>query len=195
MRDPDRRRLLPLALLLLVGCTSTVRPPLGPLEDPVTVFLVREARHSGLVLPQEGFGYVEYGYGEWEWYAMEADSWYRVFPAVLWPTRGTLGRRTSAAEDELELRERWWWLELESFRVERARADALRDRLDAAFESRLDELHHSKAYGIDFVPSDDGYWCLFNCHDSMTDWLREIGCEVGRVPIRGGLSLERRAES
>jgi len=40
----------------------------------------------GLVLPTgdpaPAPGWVEYGFGEWEWYALGNDAWYRVFPAM-----------------------------------------------------------------------------------------------------------------
>jgi hypothetical protein len=178
----------------LLGCTSTVRPPDSPLADPVTVCLVHDERHRGLVVPWPDGGFVEYGYGEWRWYAELDDAWYRAFPAVLWPTRGALGRRPSDAPDLDALRLRWSWLQLLPVTVERHRVDALRTRLEAAFAERAAELYHNAAYGFDFVPSEDGFWCLFNCNDAVAEWLEELGCTVSWVPIRTGLEVAGRSD-
>ena len=103
-RASTRRRWLSrrtnLGLLLLAGailifanagCVSTIEPPSNP-RQPVTVFLQSEARHKGLLLPKAEGRFVEYGFGDYDWYALEKDRWYYVFDTVLWPTKGTLGR-------------------------------------------------------------------------------------------------------
>ncbi|MBM3961729.1 MAG: hypothetical protein FJ306_07500 [Planctomycetes bacterium] len=95
MRPAVRRALVAATaagLWTVVGCTATVTPP-RTVAQPATVHSRREAMHTGLVLPPatDGAGFVEFGYGEWEWFARGNDAWYRVFPTVLWPTMGTLG--------------------------------------------------------------------------------------------------------
>lgn len=63
--------LLPLAY----GCTSTITPPAKPVE-PTTVYLLREAMHTGLVFAPApgGTEYVEFGYGDWSWFALARDA-------------------------------------------------------------------------------------------------------------------------
>ena len=116
------------------GCASSVRSPLSP-EDPVEAFLLVDAMHRGLWMPREQGGYVEYGYGEWSWYAEGDDSWYDVFSTIFWPTRGTLGRRISPASDEQELRRRHAGQALERLVVARADMHSLRAELDALVEA------------------------------------------------------------
>jgi hypothetical protein len=187
------RALAAVALLLalawaLVGCTSTVHRPRGPLAAPVVVLLAQDGRHLGLLLPRGG-RYVEYGFGEYAWYAELRDAWYRAFPAMLWPTAGTIGRREVEAADAAGVRRRLWWMQLDEIPVEGERAAALLARLDARFAAGGPAVHNP-TYGIDFAADPDGYWCLFNCNDAVAGWLEELGCRVSWVPLRLDLEVE-----
>ncbi len=189
------RELLPrwsawLAVCALAGCTSVVRAPPAP-GDPVPVFLLLDARHRGLLLPAaDGKGLVEYGFGDWDWYALNEDAWYDVFDTVLWPASGALGRRPTDAADAPSLRARYPWMELHEFAVEREAMEALRGELEAPFAARAADQHFNPRYGMTFVPADDGFWCLFNCNDAAALWLERLGCEVSWVPLRLGLSVK-----
>lgn len=192
MRKSRRRRfavtlLISIALVSFVGCTSVVRPPTS-VRDPQEVALVYDARHRGLILPREDGTWVEYGFGEYAWYAELRDAWYRVFPTMLWPTGGTLGRRELGAGPPVASLP---WAKLETIFVERALAMQLRQSLDERFAARSEALVHNAVYRFDFVPDDDGYWCLFNCSDAVAGWLRQLDCRVSWVPIRFDLAVAR----
>ena len=187
-----RRRLLVLALVMLpvpvFGCTATITPPPAP-NEPTTVFLLSEAMHTGVVLPPLGPDdeFVEFGYGDWNWFALGNDAWYRVFPTVLWPTQGTLGRRTFGARDERQLRSAAWWTTLSPVVVDAQKARELRLRLQAQFDAGASAMVRRQDLGFAFVPVDDSYWFGFTCADAAGQWFTELGCEVGWVPIRSGL--------
>jgi hypothetical protein len=169
------------------GCTSTITPP-ATVTDPVTVFLLREAMHSGIVLPRSGDGeYVEFGFGDWSWFALANDSWYHVFATVLWPTQGTLGRRTFGARTATELRQRVTWAELQPLAVERTKADALVGRLQREHDARIAEAVTRPTLGWTFVPYDRSYWFPQTCADVAAEWFRELDCSVGWTPIRASL--------
>ena len=74
-------------LLLLIilpinfSCTATLQLKPEP-QDPVEFFLSDQGRHSSLLLPSSTGEWIEFTYGEWEWFAKNNDHWYRV-PAVL----------------------------------------------------------------------------------------------------------------
>src|SRR5687768_7285716 len=106
------------------GCATTIRPPADP-KDPVSVALIDYGYHASLALPAGPGTSVEYAYGEWEWFARNNDAWYRVFPALCWPTRGALGRRALAFPPEVACEE------ILVFQVGRAEAEALLARLNA----------------------------------------------------------------
>ena len=194
---PDsRRRWLSAALLLLgtvglfavTGCTSVIHPPRAP-EDPVAVYLLMDDQHRGLWLPAGASGFVGYGFGDWDWFATNHDAWYYVFDTVLWPTHGTLGRRSSAARSADELRRELHWMQLHEIVVARGNMEALRAELADSFAKGADEQVYNELHRMTFVPHPDSYWFLYNCNDAVTGWLRKLGCSVSWVPIRLDLTM------
>ena len=179
-------------LVLLVGCTSTVVPPLDPV-DPVEVFVLSEAMHTGLVLPPDPGAsgnpdqYVEFGFGDWDWYALGNDAWHNAFATVLWPTQGGLGRRTFGARTPAELRRRASWAKLQPIVVSREKAALLRRRLQAEFDGARKQVVVNRRYGFRFVPTRYSYWLWQNCADLAVDWLQELDCSVWWCPVRYGL--------
>ncbi|MCA8943278.1 MAG: DUF2459 domain-containing protein [Planctomycetes bacterium] len=169
-------------LVWAIGCTSTIRPP-AQVDDPVDIFLLLDARHRGLILPHPDDGLVEYGYGEWWWYALGDDAWYDAFRAVLWPTQGTLGRRRTGATDLESLRDRFHWMTIQSLVVERERVNSLVEDLETARAERREDEIWSDRYGFWFVPFRTDYWAFHNCNDEVADWLERLGCDVSWVPI------------
>lgn len=179
--------LLLLVFLALGGCTSTVQPPSDVGAHPVSVWLVRDARHRGLILPSADGQLLEFGYGEYAWYAEMRDAWYRVFPAALWPTPGTLGVRRLGATRGEQLAAVLPGASVDELVVARDGVESLRQQLLDRFAAAGAPLWNG-IYGFDFVPDPAGYWCLFNCNDAVADWLVALGCRVSWVPIR--LDLE-----
>lgn len=192
-----RRRLLGVALLLAVlavsmfGCTSTITPPPAPAR-PVTVFLLREALHTGVVLPPiaPGDEYVEFGYGDWSWFALGDDAWYHVFATVLWPTQGALGRRSFATREAADLPRVAYWADVTPLQVEAELAQQLRLRLQAQFDAGATGAVQRPELGFTFVPWDRSYWFVDNCADVAAEWFTELGCSVGWAPVRAGLQVE-----
>ncbi|MCB9876493.1 MAG: DUF2459 domain-containing protein [Planctomycetes bacterium] len=184
------RAMIPVTLFFS-ACAAPVTPPTD-LRDPVTVFVLREALHTGLVLPPIGDGgvWVEFGFGDWSWYACGNDAWYRVFETVLWPTQGAFARRVFRARDDRRLREVASWAELLGVQVERERAVLLRAVLQQAFDAGSEGLVAQPRYRMEFVPDDGGYWWAANCNDRVGEWLELLGCEVGWRPIVTSLSIE-----
>ena len=175
--------------LLSLGCTSTITPPREP-AHPTTVYLLREAMHSGLVLPPSPGSpdYVEYGFGDWGWFALGHDAWYHVFATVLWPTAGALARRTFAAANDSELRARVTWAELQALTVDGDLVARLRAELQQRFEAGLAHAVRRADLGWTFVPMDRGYWFGNTCADVAAEWFVALGCEVSWVPIRASLT-------
>jgi hypothetical protein len=179
-----------LGLGLWTAPPSEVRPP-ADVEDPVSIRLLAAGRHSGLLLPCGDGRVVEYGYGEWSWYALGRDDWWRAPATVLWPNQGTLGRRYVRAEVLDAMGESYGGARLFSFLVERLRAERLLARLKAEFAA-LGPGHHSDLYDMDFVRHPHRFHLLHDCHDEVAEWLGELGCTVTWTPIRTGLSVWNR---
>jgi hypothetical protein len=187
------------ALLALAGasCASLVTAPSG-VADPVSVFVLKEALHTGLVLPPtpDAAGspehYVEFGFGDWAFYALGDDGASGAVPAVLWPTRGALGRRSFAVSDDAALLREVAWADLTPVVVSRARAAALRRELQEAFDGARKQVIVDRRSGVKFVPSDQGYWWPNTCADVAAGWLEELGCEVAWAPVRASLYVAPR---
>lgn len=166
------------------GCTKTFRLPPPP-EDPVEVWFVHEAMHKGIVLPSDGGGSVEWGVGEWAWYAEEANTWLDAPRAVLWPSDAALSRRVlrySTPEEMVEAQEDTRVLR---FDAERKLVAVLRSQLERQWEAgralaadsgRKDVVVGPR--GEVFVPLDASYWMFWNCNDAAAGWLRALGCDV-----------------
>lgn len=182
-----------LIALLMCGCTVTVTPPLDP-EDPVTVFVLSEAMHTGVVLPPDPGSsghpgeYVEFGFGEFGWWALTEDSWYNGFSTVLWPTEGALGRRTFGARDADSLRLRARWAGLQPIMVSRKKAAALRRQLQQEFDGARKRVVVRNEVGFKFVPS-ESYSLLNNCADVAARWLHALDCDVSWAPVRYDLEV------
>jgi hypothetical protein len=164
----------------LNGCVATIEPPSPPI-DPCNVYLLRSAYHVGIVLPDFEGGLVEYGYGEWNWYALMHDSWYNVFSTLLWPTQGCLCRRKVGGRVSLE---RFPGGSLEPVVVSETRAKDLVDRLEDRFQEKAATLIYNSAYGLEFVHASRGFWAFYNCHDAVADWFIDLECDVTWYPIR-----------
>lgn len=197
MSRPRRRRIAFLAvvgaLLAVVawcGCASTVTPPTDP-PDPIVVHLLSTGRHAGVLLPNGDGRTVEYGYGDWNWYALLRNDWWRAPATVLWPSQGTLGRRYIRDSDLAAMDRSYGGGTLEELRVSRASAERLLAYLDADFAAG-GEPHYNELYDMSFVKHPDEFWGFHDCHDEVAEWLRELECSVGRAPIRTGLRVETR---
>ena len=195
-RRPSRSRrvaraalllLLLVLLFLFLRRRSEVRPP-PPTSDTVVVRLLAAGLHSGLLLPCGGGNVVEYGYGEWGWYARDESAWWRAPRIVLVPSQGAIGRRYLREEDLAATGGKYGGATLVSIRVPRAAAEALVARLDLEFETG-GEPYHNQLYDMDFVTCPERFHLLHECHDATAEWLRELGCEVDASPIRVGLTV------
>jgi hypothetical protein len=175
------------AYLLLFGWTAKVTPPDHP-EQPVTVLLIFDQMHRGLLLPQ-GDGYVEYGFLDWNWHARAEDRWYDVFATVLWPTPGALARRLHPAVDAAALRAALPSARLQQLSVGGADVERLRFRLAAQFERGSQAMVLRTGLHMAFVPWDRSYWFADNCSTAVLDWLRELGCSVSWLPLALDLAV------
>ncbi|GGX77241.1 hypothetical protein GCM10007160_00540 [Litchfieldella qijiaojingensis] len=184
-----------LAFLLLTGCAGRVTPPVV-LHEPVDVYLVDHGRHSSLVLPR-GQGLVRYAYGEWGWYVMGRRGTLAGMSAMLWPTRGALGRRifpdlaispfpTWVAPEGVE--------EVFSLQAEAARVEQLQRELDRAFDAGSDQVHYHEGYDLEFVPYHRPYWLGHQSNLVTAQWLESLGFEVAGIPWLSNWHIETPTE-
>lgn len=176
-------------LVALWGTTASVMPPASP-DDPVTVMLIADELHRGLLLPDGAGGFVEFGFGDWEYYARGDDGCCGTIAALFWPTPGTLSRRMLPLLDPAGVRAALPWARFQELRVGRTAARALCERLDAACVAQRGRQVARPNWNMTFVPWPRRFWVLDNCGDAVADWLRELGCSVSWVPICLDLRVE-----
>ncbi len=172
----------------LAGCTSLVTP-WAVVPDPVEVLIVRDGIHTGLILPCSMGMCIEYGYGEWNWYALNKDKWYDVFDTVLWPTQGALARRVYVISDINELISYRGSGTAVMLRVSRRRVDSLCQILDSLYTAGRATEVYNPVTRMHLVKYDRGFWWHNNCADAVAEWLRALGCTVTFDLVRTGLSL------
>lgn len=128
------------ALLLPLSIPTTVTPP-ASLSEPMPVFLVDFGRTPSLVLAVKDARMVAYVYGDWNYYALRNRGAFDGLYALLWPSRGTLGRKEIAGRPSAQTLRQGIGSdvqEIHAFSVERSAVDRLRQELvhGPAFGSR-----------------------------------------------------------
>lgn len=167
-----------LLAIALTGCTTIIHPPVAP-EDPVSVVVADYGYHSSLLLPLPDGGSMEYAFGEWDWFALNRDEWYRVCGTLCCPNQGALGRRRlSMAPTRAVAEGALYCREAHEIRVARASADLLAKRLDDRFRKNLETRVYNPVLRLEFVHDEIDYCFFVNCNHVLARWLRELGCEL-----------------
>ncbi len=183
MNHAGRGLAIAAACLLNAGCATRVIPPLAP-ADPAPVFIADYGLHSSLVFPlalrgEGSTGAVEYAYGEWEWYALGNEAWWRAPGVVLVPNPGALGRREIGAAANAETLALALGAEgIAEATVDRERAVALLRDLDARWEARAETRVRNSRVGLEFVRDERDYWMFHHCNTQTAEWLEALGCRV-----------------
>ena len=163
---------------LLVGCVNRITPPPST-REPTTVYIVDYGVHASLLLPRDSQTHVEYAFGEWEWFALDHDDWYRAIPLAVGSHPGALGRRRVSAADESAIAGELHPKALYPVTLDRSAVDALLQSLDTAFDAQNARQVYGVKACLDFVPSERTYGLFQNCNTVVADWLGEAGCEIG----------------
>lgn len=158
---------------------AVIHPPAAP-PDPVDVYLLKDGRHTGLLLPTADGRIARYTYGEWEWYALIHKGPYRAVAALFWPTQATFGRHFYAGPPS-EGRVRAIFgsdLTVYPVTVSMQKVQDLEARLNRRFDQQKDSLIANETYGLEFVKDPEPYWLFHDSNNEVAIWLRELGCEV-----------------
>jgi hypothetical protein len=145
----------------------------------VPVFVTDYSRHSSILLPTPQGYYVEYAFGDFQWFALSQTQSSNGVHAMLWSDGSTLGRRQlTLPDDPLEVAAATDAEKVIRFKAPRAKVDALRNELDAAYFARHDTITYNPASSMWFVRSREPYNALHNCNHLTARWLRQLGCQI-----------------
>ncbi len=172
--------MMSLTLASLAACTTVVVPPAAP-TAPVQVFLLDHGRHASLVLPAADGALLRYAYGDWRYYAQSHTGPAAGVAALLWPTRGALGRRRLRGPASLAALRGELRVGLQAFyvlNVSGARLRALRERLERRFRDGEGAPLYNPVYDLWFVRDAQDYDLLHNSNQTVAGWLWALGCRV-----------------
>lgn len=141
--------------------------------------LLDHGKHASLVLQVGSQKMVRYGFGDWRYYALAQEGFINGARALLWPTQAGLGRkllRASFDKQSIDIAlpvgiEKMW-----IFKVERMKAEKLRQELDGIFRQNLSTLHVNRIYDLEFVHHPKTYWAFNNSNQEIALWLGKLGC-------------------
>lgn len=176
---------LTLSLLLgvfpfLQACTWTVIPP-EPTVEPATVYLSVYGRHTRLALPTDTGRYVEYGFGDWRFYAEENRTLIDGFQALFFSSGATLSRRGLPEPNSDNLRLHFSSVRTEAIEVPSHLAVQLRDDLMRAWEEAGGE-QIDQGY-LSFRRAPEHYSLFNNSNHQTARWLKQLQCDVQGAPF------------
>ncbi len=177
--------------LLLPGCAWTVRAP-ATVADPVPVWISEYGKHCRVAVPSGRSTFVEYGFGEWNFYAREKRDIFSILRAGSGFGAGAFSRREliPAADGTLSP----WQTggtRSESVLVERARAESLRGKLDARWQSNRHNVRQREIDGVVVSRDSARYHVFRNSNHATAEWLRELGCDVRGFPLLSNFRVDR----
>jgi hypothetical protein len=177
------------ALLGVPGCAWTIKPPAAP-PDPVTVWVTEYGRHSRVALPSGRATFLEYGFGEWNFYAREQRGLFSTLRAGAGLGAAAFSRRElSPAEDGTLGPGQTGGMRAVSLQVARSAAEGLRERLEARWAANQPQVIVRSADGVP-VSRDRGRYHLFaNSNHATAGWLRDLGCRVTGFPVLSNFRL------
>lgn len=185
-----RRLLAATAVIALVitaiglwGCTTTIIPPSADYvaENPVYVHIADYGRHSSIMLPLDGDDgrMVEYGFGEWRFFALNEEGVGGVARALFVSSDGTISRRYVSGPFTAEhLQGMLLFDHLYSIRVHRDDAINLREKLDRRYKEHIDSEIYNARSRLHFVKVDEQYTLSNNCNPVLARWLKQLRCEI-----------------
>lgn len=182
------RLFLCLAAGWLSGCAWKIHPP-AEVQDPVPVYLTEYGRHTRVALPVDSRRFMEYGFGEWNFYGLEKNGALDGLRAIFGMGEGAFSRRELAASHEGRL-------DLQTsggFRSERLEVERKDVRqLMQVLEARWSQNEEVRIREWDAVPvSRDPvrYHLFYNSNHVAAKWLRDLGCEISGTPVFSNFSV------
>jgi hypothetical protein len=177
--------------LVLPGCAWTVRGP-AAVADPVPVWISEYGKHCRVAVPSGRSTFIEYGFGEWNFYAREKRDIFSILRAGSGFGAGALSRRELIPAPDGTLGP--WQTggtRSESLLVERSRAESLRSKLDARWQANRHSVRQREIDGVVVSRDPARYHVFRNSNHATAEWLRELGCDVRGFPLLSNFRVAR----
>lgn len=181
---PQPARMAGLLVVLLVlsflagGCSTIVRPPSQPIQEPATIYLTDEFIHSSVIVPTEDGRHVEYAFGDWSYAALNQHDPFHTLQALFFSPQGALGRRYLTIDPASSvLAPQLKGVTVSKITVDREQARGLVEALNAQFSSNRSQAENPENHFV-WVRVADSYALWSNCNSLTKTNLRRMGCEV-----------------
>lgn len=183
--------------VLLCGCAWTIVPP--PLPDDAaseTVYVTDYGRHARLGLPADDHTVWEWGFGDWDYYALEDRGAWSSLRAISFFGRSTLARRPLPSADDPEaFRAAAGGVRTVAIEIGREDAANLLAELEAQWHRGLERGEAHRGHdNLSFVLAEERYHLFRNSNAKIATWLRALGCEVSGTPVLSNFRLHKREE-
>jgi hypothetical protein len=164
--------------LAAAGCTTIVSPP-RDVADPVPVYLTDYGRHSSIIVRAPDGLMTEYTYGDWNWLALNHNTFTDAVQAMVHSPASTLGRRRFDVRDDInEIGYITGASKVTRLEVSRAEVERLIDDLDSAYYARRRTLTYNARSTMWFVRTPERYNAGHNCNHVTSRWLNQLGCDT-----------------
>jgi hypothetical protein len=181
-----------LIVLMTIGLGWLLTPPTiippAQVAAPVTVYVMNQDYHSRLVLPQDE-SWVQYAYGDWQYFALYQQSVRTALQALLVPTQGAIGRRTYSSIRDLQQATEFYDASLIGFTVSNGRVTQLREQLNARFNRNIQTVIVNSLNKMSFVQDERDYTLLHNSNHEVVEWLEKLGCQVEGFVLWSGFQV------
>ncbi|WOD40212.1 hypothetical protein [Nodosilinea sp. E11] len=173
---------LTLGLVLALALTwfkvpATIVPPIAP-SDPVTVYVVESGLHARLVVPL-GDRWVQYGFGDWDYYARHRQDLYHAVRALIWPTPGALGWGNIESLDHFRAIAEPRGFRFLTFAASAAHTSQLIADLGNRFERQTAAGHvFNPKTNLNLAQDERIYAIWHNSNHELAQWLEALDCRV-----------------
>jgi hypothetical protein len=173
----------------LSSCAWKVVPP-AHLAEPVPVYLSEYGRHTRLALPDGASAFLEYGFGEWNFYGLEKEGAWSALRAITGFGEGALSRRELPyTRVESNFAKAAGSSRSAQLLVERSLAENLREELESRWRSNAGFVT-VRAWDQIPVSRDPARYHLFgNSNHAVANWLRRLGCRIRGCPITSNFQV------
>ncbi|MFO7726131.1 MAG: hypothetical protein R6V45_11340 [Oceanipulchritudo sp.] len=178
--------------LLLGGCTWKVIPP--EVDGPVTPVIVSAySKHTRIALPSGESSFIEFGFGDWNFYALGDTSKGTALQAAFDSEAAALSRRVLPWQGNLDrFRSSAGAVRSEVILVDAQRARTLLESLEAQWNALEGEEVYREWEDLTLRKWDEPYSLMRNSNHRTAAWLQELGCKVRGNPITQDFRVEPR---